>query len=394
MKILICGGGTAGHVYPGLALAEALKSINRDIEAIFVGSERGLEAGVVPDAGFALETLPVTGLPRRPSVDTLTFAGHLGLSILRSAGLLKKYRPAVVVGMGGFASFPVVMLAERLGYPTLIHEQNAVLGLANRWLSRHADTVALTFPAGDRLLKSAKNVKVVGNPVRANVLKAKRRAALNELGLDDRQITILVFGGSRGARKINEAVIQAYDVFRHAHNLQIVHITGMMEYEQVGQRLAAVRQGHDKVKYHVFPYLKDMGLAYAVADLVVSRSGASTISEVTARGLPSILIPYPYATDNHQVANAKWLETAGAAKVITDENFSSQLFWQAVSGFVYHPAGLEEMAQRSARLGRPRAAMDLARLVLAAAGEPVGQGRAAAAQDENQPSQRADIGNV
>ena len=366
MKIIICGGGTAGHVYPGLALAEALRAVD-GVEVVFVGSERGLEGQVVPQAGYQLETLPIRGLPRRINIESLSFAAGLSLSLAKSARLIKKHGPAAVVGMGGFASFPMVIVAARLGLPTLIHEQNAVPGLANRWLSRRVDLVALSFNDHLEMVKGAKIVKVVGNPVRPAVLKARRPSALKALGLERGLITVLVFGGSRGAQKMNQAVIGAYDSYRHVHNLQIVHIPGKIEYQAIKDRLAAVRQRHDKVKYHLFPYVEEMGLAYAAADLVVARAGASTLAEITAKGLPSILVPYPYATDNHQVANAKWLETAGAARVIPDENFDDRLFWQAVSSFVYNPQALQAMALRAKKLGRPKAAKDLANLVLKAA---------------------------
>ena len=321
----------------------------------------------MPQNGYVLETLPVRGLPRKFSYDTLTFAAGLSFSLAKAARLLKKYRPAAIVGMGGFAGFPLVLVGARLGYPTLIHEQNAVPGLANRWLSRRVGLVALTFDDHRDMVKGAKDVKIIGNPVRSAVLKARRETAFKVLGLDEGRITVLVFGGSRGARKINQAVIGAYDSFRRAHNLQIIHIPGMIEYEAIKQQLDSLRQPHDSIKYHLFSYLEEMGPAYAAADLVVSRAGAGTLAEITSRGLPSILVPYPFATDNHQVANAGWLESAGAARVISDDNFNDRLFQQAVSSFLYHPSSLKEMAARSKALGRPTAARELASLVLKAA---------------------------
>lgn len=321
----------------------------------------------MPQNGYILETLPVRGLPRRLSLDTINFAAGLSLSLAKATRLLKKYRPAAIIGMGGFAGFPMVLVGARLGYPTLIHEQNSVPGMANRWLSRRVDLVALTYDDHLEMVKGAKAVKVIGNPVRAAIFAAKRETALEVLGLEPGRITVLVFGGSRGAEKINQAVIGAYDSFRRAHNLQIVHIPGMIAYDAIKQQLDGLRQPHDNVKYHLFPYVEEMGLAYAAADLVVSRAGAGTLAEVTGRGLPSILIPYPYATDNHQAANAKWLESAGAARVIPDENFNDRLFWQAIFGFLYHPATLDEMAARSKGLGNPNAARELAALVLKAA---------------------------
>lgn len=334
------------------------------MEVVFIGSERGLEGQVVPQHGYTLETLPIRGLPRKFSLDTVKFGASLSASLVKAARLLKKYDPAVVIGMGGFAGFPVVLMGAYRGYPTMIHEQNAVPGLANRWLSSRVGLTALSFNDHLNMFKKTKAVEVVGNPVRRSVLAARRETAFKSLGIDEGRITVLVFGGSRGARKINEAVIGAYDSFRRAHNLQIVHIPGKIDYDSIKERLDKIRQPHDSVQYHLLPYLEEMGPAYAAADLVVSRAGAGAVAEITSRGLPAILIPYPYATDDHQTQNAKWLESAGAAKIITDENFNDRLFWQAVSSFLYHPATLREMAVRSKKLGHPRAAQDLAALVL------------------------------
>ncbi len=350
-------------MYPGLALAAALKKLDSKIEIVFVGSERGLENEVVPAHGYELITLPIRGFPRRPSVDQFRFMAGLVGSIIRARRLITQRRPAIVVGMGGFASFPPVAAAGFSRCPVVLHEQNAVVGLANRWLSRWANTVALTFPDELNQLRKA-NVAVIGNPVRADVLAADREQAKARLGLEDRAVTILVFGGSRGARKLNEAVLGAYDMFRHAQNLQVIHVTGMMEHSLFQQRLAEQRRRHDTVAYLILPYIEEMAAAYAAADLVVSRAGATTVAEVTAVGLPSVLVPYPYATDDHQAVNARRLEAAGAARIIADQDLGPELFWQTVSGFAYRPNVLAGMAKAAQKLGRPQAADDLARLVL------------------------------
>lgn len=374
MKVLICGGGTAGHVYPGLALAEALKATEPGTEIIFVGSENGLENQVVPAAGYELRSLPIRGLPRRPSAQLFSFVLGLAQSLRMATSLIRDYRPGVVVGMGGFASFPAVAAARWLRCPIILHEQNAVPGMANRWLGRWADAVALTFADPHRRLRG-RRVVVVGNPVRKSLLLSDRDTALKKLGLEDRPVTLLVFGGSRGARRLNEAVIGAYDMFRHAKNLQVMHVTGMMEHERFKQQLEAVKRRHDTVNYRLFPYIEDMGAAYAAADLVCSRAGATTVAEITAVGLPSILVPYPHATDDHQQANAAYLSEAGAAKIIKNESLSPELFWQVVSGFAYRPEALKEMGAAAAKLGNRNAAVDLAGLVLEIAVEARGRKR-------------------
>ena len=318
----------------------------------------------MPAAGYKLETLPIRSLPRKPSLKVLSFAGSLALSLVRAASLTKKHKPDVVVGMGGFASYPMVLVAARRGCPTVIHEQNAVPGLTNRWLSKRADFVVLAYDDNQQMLKNPKNVEVVGNPVRSAVLAADRSESLKKLGLDKGPVTVLVFGGSRGARKINQAVVGAYDDFRDDRNLRIVHIAGMMEHDDVKAQIDKIKRPTDKVKYHLFPYVQEMGAAYAVADLAVTRAGASTVAELTARGLPSILIPYPYATDNHQFVNAKNLEKAGAAKIISNEDFNADQFHKTVSNLVHNPEELKKMRERAVRFGRPQAAQDLAAIIL------------------------------
>ena len=345
-------------------MAEALKEITEGLDVVWVGCDNGLEVQVVPAAGYKLETLPIRSLPRKPSLKVLSFAGSLALSLARSSSLIKKHKPDVVVGMGGFASYPMVLVASRRGCHTVIHEQNAVPGLTNRWLSKRVDLVALAYDYNQQMLKNPKNVEVVGNPVRSAVLAADRAEALKKLGLDEGPVTVLVFGGSRGARKINQSVIDAYDDFREDQDLRIVHIAGMIEHDEVKDQIDKIKRSTDKVKYHLFPYIQEMGAAYAVADLAVTRAGASTVAELTARGLPSILIPYPYATDNHQFVNAQNLETAGAAKIISDQDINADKLYKAVSGLVHDPQQLKQMRERAVKFGRPQAARNLAERIL------------------------------
>ncbi len=328
-----------------------------------MGSDRGLENDLVPAAGYELLALPVRGFPRRPSIAQLKFFSGLAGSLVGARRLIAQKRPVAVVGMGGFASFPAVAIAALSGCPVVIHEQNAVIGLANRLLGRLAKKVALTFPDERGRFPQAKT-RVIGNPVRTGLLSADREQARIKLGLEDRPVTILVFGGSRGARKLNQVVLDAYDMYRHAQNLQVIHVTGMMEHDRFQRRLDEVRRLHDTVAYRMIPYIEDMGAAYAAADLVVARAGATTVAEITAVGLPSVLVPYPYATDDHQTANARQLESEGAARVIANEIFSPELFWQAVSAFAYRPDSLGEMTAAARALGRPAAAAELAALVL------------------------------
>ncbi len=350
-------------------MAGALKKAISGVEIVWVGCDNGLECQVVPEAGYPLETLPIRGLPRKASLEVVDFASKFVISSIRARRLIKKHNPNIVVGMGGFASFPMVMSAKRQGIPTVIHEQNAILGLANRRLSSHVDMVALAYEDSQKVLDNAQNVKVVGNPVRPDVVGVDRTTALQKLGLADGQKTLLIFGGSRGALKINEAAISAYDLLRQSQDLQIVHIAGTRDFDDIKEKLNQAKRPDDSVNYHLFPYIEEIGLAYSVADLAVTRAGASTAAELTASGLPALLVPYPWATDNHQLANAKRLESAGAASIILDESLNAQLLWQAVSDLIYNPLELKKMSECSKILGRPQAANELASTVMETAGK-------------------------
>ncbi len=363
MRVLICGGGTAGHVYPGLALAEELKSRAGDTEILFVGTKAGLESSVVPEAGYPLDTVSIKGFKREFSLDTLRFIPLLILSIFESLGILREFKPSLVVGMGGYVSFPLVSMAAVLGIPTAIHEQNAYPGLANRLLGRVAKVIAVSYPGTKDYFSPRRKVILTGNPVRRGVRASHREDALRAFGLDSSRRTLLIFGGSRGARRINRAFLEAYDFFRDADDLQIIHITGEGEYDVFLKTMNTLRRTDDRVIYQCHPYLTTIDLAYAAADLVLCRAGATTIAEITAKGIPAVLVPYPYSTAAHQEKNARYLENYGAARVVLDGDLNGRSMYEAVSILIHDDEGLRRMRESSLSLGRPRAAEELASLV-------------------------------
>jgi UDP-N-acetylglucosamine--N-acetylmuramyl-(pentapeptide) pyrophosphoryl-undecaprenol N-acetylglucosamine transferase len=366
MRVVIAGGGTAGHVFPAIALAKELTE-RHGAGVAFVGTAGGLEAELVPAAGFPLTTVEARPFERKLSLRAATAP----LWALRSIGRCRPLvaRADVVVGMGGYVSAPASLAAIRWRRPLVLHEQNAVPGLANRVLSRAARTVALSFGETARLLPRRIVTEVTGNPVREEILAVQpdRTAfaaeARSTLGLEAGRATVIAFGGSQGALHLDRAMTDALERLRDRSDLQVVLLTGSGHFQETERRLS--RGGPLLVR--ALPFLDRMELAYAVADLVVSRSGATTVAEVTVCGLPSILVPYPYATGRHQEANARAVQRAGAAMVIMDDALTGELLASKVTGLLEDRPRLRAMAERASAVARPDAAQALAKVVAEAA---------------------------
>ncbi|MBC7106849.1 MAG: undecaprenyldiphospho-muramoylpentapeptide beta-N-acetylglucosaminyltransferase, partial [Firmicutes bacterium] len=300
MRCVVTGGGTGGHIYPALAIARGLKE-RYGAEVLYVGTVRGLEAELVPRAGLPFAAISAGGLRRRADPGNLLALARTARGFFQAWALLGRWRPAVVVGTGGFVCGPAVLAAVVRGIPTLIHEQNAYPGLTNRLLAGLVRQVALTFPEAAAHLPRRARVAVTGLPVRPEIAEADRGAARRALGIGSESRVLLVFGGSRGARKINEAMVAVLRAFCGRPGVHVIHATGKTEYRDYAARLEA---SGIKIascgNITLTPYLYDMAAALAAADLVVCRAGASTIAELTVRGLPAVLVPYPHAAARHQ----------------------------------------------------------------------------------------------
>jgi UDP-N-acetylglucosamine--N-acetylmuramyl-(pentapeptide) pyrophosphoryl-undecaprenol N-acetylglucosamine transferase len=360
--ILIAGGGTAGHVYPGLALAGVLR--DRGHRVAFVGTDRGLESRLVPAAGFVFHPVPASPLLRKVSLAAAKAPFVAARAVARCRPLVRD--AAVVVGMGGYVSVSSVVAGWRERVPVVLHEQNAVPGLANRYLARIARAVALSFADAARHFPGGTRLDLTGNPVREEILRVPEerhllaKEAVEAFELEERRRTIVVFGGSQGALHVDRAAIEACHLLAGRSDLQVVLITGPAHLDITTRALPARAWS---LLVRLFGYVDRMDLAYACADLVVSRAGATTIAEVTTCGLPSLLIPYPYATGGHQEANARALQRAGAAGVLLDEQLSAESLAVRVTGLVDHDDRMRAMAERSRTVGRPDAAERLADLV-------------------------------
>jgi len=367
--MLVAGGGTGGHVFPGIALAEEVVTRHPANDVVFVGTSRGLEATVVPQAGFPIEVIDVKGLKGKGVVETLKNLLLLPFAFVQSVRVLRKWRPDVVVGVGGYASGPVVLVAWLMRIPTAVQEQNAIAGFTNRVLGRFAKAAFTAFPETARQLPRRK-VYQLGNPIRRKLMENFMRPEVKHPVPH-----LLVFGGSQGAHALNMRVIEALPHLADLREaLRITHQTGAKDREYVERGYRACGFEPD-----VREFITDMSAAYAEADLIVCRAGATTLAELTVCKKPSILVPFPAAADNHQVQNAKSLVDAGAAVMIEERDLTGELLAAEIRAILANPGRRERMSRAAGRLGSPQAAKEIAdvciELVRRRWGSPMGQHR-------------------
>lgn len=343
--VVIAGGGTGGHLYPGIAVAHALRRRDPRTVVTFVGTARGIEARIVPQEGFDLDVIRSAGLKGKSAGAVARGVGVLPLSALDAWQVISRRRPDLVIGVGGYSSGPVVALAAARGIPTLLLEQNATPGLTNRWLARLVDAAGVTYESSLRFFHG--HGFVSGNPVREAFLAIGPRPAT---AVERR---VLVFGGSQGANAINQAMVAAAAHVRELaeQGCSIVHQTGERDLEAVKAGYAAAGLTAD-----VRPFISDMPQQMAAADVVVCRAGATTLAELTAAGRVGILIPFPQATDDHQRANARTLEAAGAAVMLDEVGLTGERLAQEIRGLLLDDERRQAMATRARGLARPDAA--------------------------------------
>ncbi len=356
MKVLVAGGGTGGHVFPGIAVAEELKRRRPSTTVVFVGGRRGLEAQAVPGAGFAIRYVLTRGFPRRAwwRWPWALLSNLIGL--VQSLWIVWRERPDVVLGTGGYVSGPVSFAAWMLGRPLLLQEQNSIPGLANRWLARLADEVHLSFVEARSYFARKDNLKVSGNPVRSYILSGDRATALQEFGLIPGRPTVFIFGGSRGAHRINEAALEAMRRLKGRVDVQFILQTGREDFEWAGGIVE-----REQLPARVLPFLQRIHMAYAAADLVVCRSGAMTLAEIAVCGTPAILVPYPHAAHGHQVVNAANLVDRGAAAMILDRELSGERLAREIAHLVSDRQTLSRMSANARTFARPDAAERIAK---------------------------------
>lgn len=365
MRIIFTGGGTGGHIYPALALARYIKKVNPRTEIIFVGASGGMEEKIVPASGFRLLTLPVRGLSRKINLHFGRTFYLLGKSINQAKKIVAEFEPDFVVGTGGYAAAPMILAALIKRKKILIHEQNVIPGVTNRLVAPLVGQVCLSFEASRRYFRKQANLYVTGNPRASEVGNISKTAARQMLNMDANLPLLLVVGGSRGAARINQSTVDFLLRSAGNKNVQILYITGEIYFQEVISRLRAaeILQLYDG-RLQVRPYQQEMTLALAAADLVITRAGATTLAEITALGIPAIIIPSPNVVHDHQLVNARELARQGAAVLIEEQNLTAQVLQEKIFGLINDPDKLNQMKKNSIRLGHPGAAAHIYQLML------------------------------
>lgn len=368
MRVILSGGGTGGHIYPAITISRAIQDRVKSCEILFVGTERGLEADIIPREGYNFTTVDVRGFERRLTFKNVTTVFKSLTSVWQSQTIIRKFKPDLVIGTGGYVCGPVLLAASLLRVPTLIQEQNVIPGVTNKILSRFVDKIAVGYSEASNYFPCNQKVIYTGNPIRPEVLSATRQEGIEAFALDPKKLTILVSGGSRGARTINQAMIEVIKYFAKRKDVQLLHITGKSEYngivgklEHSGINIASA--GNISIK----PYLYNMPMALAAADLAIFRAGAIGLAELTARGIPAILVPYPYAAENHQEYNAMTMQKKGAAVVILDRELNGDRLLKITKELIDNKIELKKMAVASKKLGRPEAAAHIAEIAISLA---------------------------
>lgn len=358
MRLMVSGGGTGGHIYPALALIERLKQREPATVILYVGTQHGLENKIVPAANIPFKTIQVQGFKRSLSLDNLKTVYLFLKSVHDAKKMIREFKPDVVLGTGGYVSGAVLYAAARLHVPTVIHEQNSVVGVTNKFLSRSVNEIAISFAAARDQFPIEK-VTMTGNPRAQQVANNVSDFNWSELGLDNQKPTMMIFGGSQGAPKINTSVVEAISEF-NKRDYQVVFATGQKRFDQVKQQLQRVMVGKNIV---IRPYISNMPEMLPNVAVIVGRAGATSIAEITALGIPSILIPSPYVTANHQVKNAQALVNQQAAEMITEDQLSGQALVAAADKLMQNEVLRTKMASAAKKMGMVDAADRLIELL-------------------------------
>lgn len=358
MKIIISGGGTGGHIYPAIAIADALKRRDTFIDILFVGAKGRMEMEKVPAAGYAIRGIWISGLQRKLTFSNLLFPVKVVTSLWKCRLIVKSFRPDVVVGVGGYASGPLVNAAAGMGIPSLVQEQNSYPGITNKILAKKANVICVAYPGMEKYFPS-KKIVLTGNPMRSQLAKGiSKEEAAAYFGLDAGKKTILAFGGSLGARTINETIKNSHDLVAGRNDIQVLWQIGKLYAETYLESPSA-----KLLNVKASAFIDRMDLAYALADVVIARAGAITISELALTGKPVILVPSPYVTADHQTHNARSLEKLGAAVLIRDGDAPQKAFPEALR-LLGHPEELQKLEYEIMKLAKQNAADDIADIII------------------------------
>lgn len=358
-KVIISGGGTGGHIYPAIAIANALQAADPQIEVLFVGAEGKMEMEKVPKAGYRIIGLPIVGINRQHLLKNLLFPFKLLNSFKQAIKIVNDFKPDVAIGVGGYASGPLLLAAQLKGIPYFIQEQNSFAGITNKFLAKKAQQIFVAYPNMEKFFPKEK-IQILGNPVRKDLLEvaSKKAQAQQQFNLNTTNPCLLIIGGSQGARSINQAILKDLEKLSSAQ-VQIIWQTGVPFESQAKEAVAAF----PTLNAYVSAFIYEMDLAYAAADLVCSRAGALSVSEICLAGKPSILVPFPAAAEDHQTENAKSLVNQGAALLVKDANASDELVEKALQ-LLQEPEQLIALGQSAKKLGKPNAAKEIVQVIL------------------------------
>lgn len=350
MRVILSGGGTGGHIYPAIAIANKIRDSFPKAEILFIGTEGGLESDLVPKAGYKIKYIPTSYIKRSLSLHNLKTAGMLVAGLFEAGKIIRSFKPELVIGTGGFVCGPVLYVAAKMGFKTLIHEQNVFPGLTNRLLSSSVDRIAISFPEAEGYFKPKNKEKLVltGNPIRDEFLKVSDQDANMIYKLDNRPL-VLIVGGSGGSKRLNQAAI---DLLRQhpTNNYRILLVTGRNHYQPV---LEALKDNSSALNANsILSYINDMPYALKACDLIICSAGAITIAEITAVGKPSILIPKAHTAENHQEYNAKAIEATGAAIMIKEEELSGETLYKSIEKVIADKEMYVRMQEASAKVAK------------------------------------------
>ncbi len=356
MKVIMVGGGTGGHIYPAIAIAQAIQEKLMDSQILFIGSEEGIETRLLPKERFSFVTIKVRGMLRKLSFRSIS-APFLAVSgIFQAAGIIKTFKPDAIIATGGFVSLPVVIAGFFLRVPVVLHEGNLTPGLSTRICKWFASRITIAFEASRKHFRFRK-VFCIGGPVRRDITKTVKGIAMQNMGLRQDQKVVLILGGSQGARSINNVVVDSLDQLLEM-NVQVLHVCGDRDHDMIKEKI----RGYYPY-YRLIPYMYNIWDGLAASDLVVSRAGATIISEIIARGLPSILIPFPFSAEGHQDLNAKLLADSGASVIINDKDLTKETLVSGIKKILSDRELYQRMKSASSLLGRPDAANEAVNVV-------------------------------
>jgi len=353
LRVVFAGGGTGGHLYPAIAMAEEFQRRIKNFQCVFVGTERGIEARVVPQLGYRLKLVPVRGLLRKLTLRNLLVPFYLLKSIRQCLRLFREFKPDLIIGTGGYVSGPALLAAWLSHRKFVVQEQNSFPGLVNRWWGERADLVFLSFAESRKFFRQQEHLRVVGNPVRAHLHGDNRESAAKKWELKSGCITFLVFGGSQGARRINELMLEILPRLNTLENFQVLWATGEQNFKTIVARVGNLNQ------IKVVPYIYEMAAAFSLADFVLCRAGASTIFELANCRLPALLVPFPFATADHQTFNARVMEQAGAARLLVEKDLTAEKLLQHIQELTTHGEIRQQMAAAAKKMARPQATSEI-----------------------------------